>query len=118
MDRPMDRGAGWVTVHSVAKSWTQMKRFSMHTCNDKVLTLAKLIHDQLGNEGGGKVGREEGREREGGKKKKNKEKEGKKKKNLRIRQDSNFSSLLKKKQDFTFFLCKARTSLSSRVKPA
>lgn len=47
-----------------------MKRFSMHTCNDKVLTLAKLIHDQLGNEGGGKVGREEGREREGGKKKK------------------------------------------------
>lgn len=96
-----------------------MKRFSMHTCNDKVLTLAKLIHDQLGNEGGGKVGREEGREREGGKKKKkNKEKEGKKKKNLRIRQDSNFSSLLKKKQDFTFFLCKARTSLSSRVKPA
>ena len=63
MDRPMDRGAGWVTVHSVAKSWTQMKRFSMHTCNDKVLTLAKLIHDQLGNEGGGKVGREEGREK-------------------------------------------------------
>lgn len=56
-----------------------MKRFSMHTCNDKVLTLAKLIHDQLGNEGGGKVGREEGREREGGKKKKKKQRERRKK---------------------------------------
>ena len=32
MDRPMDRGAWWVTVHSVAKSWTQLKQFSMHTC--------------------------------------------------------------------------------------
>ena len=80
MDRPMDRGARWVTVHRVAKSWTQMKRFRMHTCNDKVLTLAKLMHDQLGIEGGGKVGREEGREREGGKKKKQRERRKKEEK--------------------------------------
>ena len=24
---PMDRGAGWVTVHGVAKSWTQQSDF-------------------------------------------------------------------------------------------
>ena len=28
---PMDRGAWWVTVHGVTKSWTRLKRFSMHT---------------------------------------------------------------------------------------
>ena len=32
----MDRGAWWVIVHKVAKSWTQLKLFSMlqelHTC--------------------------------------------------------------------------------------
>ena len=26
----MDRGAWWATVHGVAKSWTQLKRLSMH----------------------------------------------------------------------------------------
>ena len=71
MDRPMDRGAWWVTVHSVAKSWTQLKQFSMHTCNDKILTLSKLMHDQLGNEEG-REGWKRGRTREGGKKKKRK----------------------------------------------
>ena len=31
----MDRGAWWATVHSVAKSWTQLKRLSTgeHICN-------------------------------------------------------------------------------------
>ena len=27
-----DRGAWWATVHRVAKSWTQLKQLSMHTC--------------------------------------------------------------------------------------
>ena len=26
---PMDRGAWWATVHSVAKSWTRLKRLGM-----------------------------------------------------------------------------------------
>ena len=29
---PMDRGAWWITVHGVAKSLTQLKRLSTHTC--------------------------------------------------------------------------------------
>ena len=28
----MDRGAWWAIVHRVAKSWTQLKRLSMHAC--------------------------------------------------------------------------------------
>ena len=28
---PLDRGAWWATVHSVTKSWTQLKRLSMHS---------------------------------------------------------------------------------------
>ena len=31
LENPMDRGAWWATVHGVAKSWTQLKRLSMHT---------------------------------------------------------------------------------------
>ena len=27
---PMNRGAWWATVHNVAKSWSWLKRFSMH----------------------------------------------------------------------------------------
>ena len=27
----MDRRAWWATVHSVTKSWTQLKQFSTHT---------------------------------------------------------------------------------------
>ena len=30
LDNSMDRGAWWVIVHSVAKSWTRLKRLSMH----------------------------------------------------------------------------------------
>ena len=32
LDNPMDRGSWWATVHRVAKSWTQLKWLSMHTC--------------------------------------------------------------------------------------
>ena len=31
LENPMDRGAWWVTVHRVTKSWTQLKQLSMHT---------------------------------------------------------------------------------------
>ena len=30
LKNPMDRGAWWSTVHSVAKNWTLLKRFSMY----------------------------------------------------------------------------------------
>ena len=30
LENPTDRGAWWVTVHGVAKSWTRMKWLSMH----------------------------------------------------------------------------------------
>ena len=30
LENPMDRGAWWATVHGVTKSWTRMKRLSMH----------------------------------------------------------------------------------------
>ena len=33
LENPMDRGAWWATVHGVAKSWTWLKRLSMHTCS-------------------------------------------------------------------------------------
>ena len=32
LENLMDRGAGWATVHGVAKSQTQLKRLSMHAC--------------------------------------------------------------------------------------
>ena len=32
LENPMDRGAWWITVHRVAKSLTQLKRLSTHTC--------------------------------------------------------------------------------------
>ena len=31
LENPMDRGAWWATVHSVTKSWTQLKQLRMHT---------------------------------------------------------------------------------------
>ena len=30
LEDPMDRGAWWAAVHRVTKSWTQLKRLSMH----------------------------------------------------------------------------------------
>ena len=32
LENPMDRGAWRATVHGVAKSWTQLKQLSRHTC--------------------------------------------------------------------------------------
>ena len=32
LGNPMDRGAWWVTVQKVTKSWTQLKRLCMHAC--------------------------------------------------------------------------------------
>ena len=31
LEKPMDRGAWWATVHRAAKSWTQLKRISTDT---------------------------------------------------------------------------------------
>ena len=30
LENPMDRGAWWAMFHRVTKSWTQLKRLSMH----------------------------------------------------------------------------------------
>ena len=30
LENPMERGAWWATVHGVTKSWTRLKRLSMH----------------------------------------------------------------------------------------
>ena len=30
LENPMDRGARWAIVHRVTKSWTRLKRLSMH----------------------------------------------------------------------------------------
>ena len=30
LENPVDRGAWWATVHSIANSWTQLKRLSKH----------------------------------------------------------------------------------------
>ena len=30
LENPMDRGAWWATVHSVAQSWTRLKQLSTH----------------------------------------------------------------------------------------
>ena len=32
LENPGDGGAWWAPVHSVAQSWTQLKRLSMHAC--------------------------------------------------------------------------------------
>ena len=32
LENPVDRGAGWATLHSVAQSWTQLKQLSMYAC--------------------------------------------------------------------------------------
>ena len=33
LENPVDGGAWWDAVHRVAKSWTQLKRLSMHVYN-------------------------------------------------------------------------------------
>ena len=40
LGNPMDRGVWWATVHSVAKSWTRMKWFSLQA---KALIFIQVI---------------------------------------------------------------------------
>ena len=37
LQNSMDRGAWWATVHSITKSWRQLKQLSMHACRQIVL---------------------------------------------------------------------------------
>ena len=39
LENPTDRGAWWATVHGVAKSWTQLKRLSMHIAHTQSVLL-------------------------------------------------------------------------------
>ena len=45
LENPIDRGVWWATVHRVAKSWTRLKRHSMHTQNP--LTASILIQEPV-----------------------------------------------------------------------
>ena len=38
LENPVDRGAWWTAVHSVAKSWIRLKPMSMHTCQQEFLS--------------------------------------------------------------------------------
>ena len=38
LENPVDRGAWWTAVHSVAKSWMRLKPMSMHTCQQEFLS--------------------------------------------------------------------------------
>jgi len=39
LENPLDRGACWAIIHRVKKSWTRLKRLSMHT-----LPVAQVLH--------------------------------------------------------------------------
>ena len=43
LENAMVRGAWWAKVHGVAKSWTQLKRLSMHACKHLVYSLIYYI---------------------------------------------------------------------------
>ena len=45
LQKPIDRGEWWATVHRVAKSWMQLKRLSTHTQNP--LTASILIQEPV-----------------------------------------------------------------------
>ena len=42
LENPTDRGGWQAIVHGVAKSWTQLKQLSMHTCTTPYVLLKKL----------------------------------------------------------------------------
>ena len=42
LEKPMDRGAWWATVHGVAQSQTQLKQLSTHACTQLILIAAVL----------------------------------------------------------------------------
>ena len=45
LENPVDRGAWWVTVHGVSKSWTWLKQLSMQGYRNVVSVLAVYLHD-------------------------------------------------------------------------
>ena len=49
LENPMDRRAWWATVHSVAKSRTQLKRLSIHTHREENQILEHLRWAELQN---------------------------------------------------------------------
>ena len=46
LENPMHRGAWWATIHRITKSRTQLKRLSMHTCQNMLL-LSRAGEDGL-----------------------------------------------------------------------
>ena len=46
VENPMDREAWWATVHRVTKSWTQLKRLSMHIPTSIGRTLNARVHTE------------------------------------------------------------------------
>ena len=44
LENPMDRGAWWVIVHRVAKSQTQLKWLSKHTCTPRRIHCSRIKH--------------------------------------------------------------------------
>ena len=42
LENPVDRGAWWVTVHRVAKSWPQLQQLSTHS-GTKTVTMYILV---------------------------------------------------------------------------
>ena len=49
LENPMDRGAWQTTVHSVAKSWTQLKQLSMRACVGVYPSLCSDLSWKRGN---------------------------------------------------------------------
>ena len=43
LENPMDRGAWWAMVHRATKSWTQLKRLSMHACTMLLTLFIRMI---------------------------------------------------------------------------
>ena len=39
----MDGGAGWAAVHRVTKSWTRLKRLSMHALEKEIATYSSVL---------------------------------------------------------------------------
>ena len=47
LENPMDRGSWWTAVHGVAKSWTRLKRLSMHASIYTECIKSLLFHKPL-----------------------------------------------------------------------
>ena len=51
LGNPMERGAWWIIVHRVAKSWTQLKRLSTHAYIHKSFPGGSVVKNQPANAG-------------------------------------------------------------------